>query len=135
MTQVVELAGDFYVLTGKELEHLAATATETRAIWTAPCNCVITGCSVVNPAAVTGNDTNSTNLNLLDAGAAGTGTTEIGNLDLATGTNLVANVPSALTVTATVLTAGDVVKVQYEKVGTGLLLTAEHFFQITYRRV
>jgi len=87
MTQTAELAGSFYVLTGKELEHLAATATETRAIWVAPCDCVITGCSLTNPAAVTGNNTNRTNLNLLDAGAGGTGTTEIGNLDLATGTN------------------------------------------------
>ena len=115
------------------LVHAAATATESRIIWVAPIDCVITGCSVMNPAAVTGDDTDRTNLNLLDAGAAGTGTTEIGNLDLATSTDLVANVPSALSVTATALTAGDVIKMSYEKVGNGLLLTAEHFFNITYR--
>ncbi|MBK6767432.1 MAG: hypothetical protein IPG71_14415 [bacterium] len=71
-------------------------------------------------AAVTGDNTNRTNLNILNKGASGSGTTEVGNLDLATGTNLTAfdstNLPlNATYVSGVALAEGDVVTIQHEK--------------------
>jgi cobalamin biosynthesis Mg chelatase CobN len=81
--------------------------------------------SVTPHAAATGDNTNTTNLNLINKGAAGAGTTEVGNRDLPTGTNLVAmdemTVPlNATFVNGVSLAEGDVLALQYEKVGTGL---------------
>lgn len=102
--------------------HAAATATEARAIFVAPRACKITGVSITPDAASTGDNTNTTNLNVINKGASGSGTTEIGNLDLVTSTNLTAFDEQAITITATALAAGDVVALQFEKVGTGVLV-------------
>lgn len=102
--------------------HAAATATEARVLFTAPRACKITNVSVTPDVASTGDNTNTTNLNIINKGAAGAGTTEIGNLDLATGTDLVAYDEKAITITATALAEGDVVAIQFEKVGTGVLV-------------
>lgn len=102
--------------------HAAATATEARAIFTAPRACKITGVSFTPDVASTGDNTNTTYLNVINKGASGSGTTEIGNLDLATGTNLTAFDEQAITITATSLAEGDVVALQFEKVGTGVLV-------------
>lgn len=105
----------------------AATATESHPIFVAPCACVLTSVNIVPQAAVTGDNTNKKNLNIINAGSAGSGSTEVGNLDLSTGTNLVAfdqkNIPLNATYTAGVtLAEGDVVKMEYEKVGNGVLV-------------
>lgn len=114
---------------------LAATATEVHPIFRAPFACIIPtdGVNVVPQADVTGDDTNTKYLNIQNRGSAGTGTTEIGHLDLATGVDLVdfdsKNIPLTAAVT---LAAGDVLAVQVEKVGTGVLLPNLHFV-ITYK--
>lgn len=102
--------------------HAAATATEARAIFVAPRACKVTGVSITPDAASTGDNTNTTNLNVINKGASGSGTSEIGNLDLATGTDLTAYDEKAITVTTTALAAGDVLALQFEKVGTGVLV-------------
>lgn len=109
---------------------LAATATEVHPIFVAPFACTIPtdGVNFVPQAAVTGDNTDSKNLNIQNRGSAGAGTTEVGHLDLVTGTNLVAfdskNIPLTAAVT---LAAGDVLAVQVEKVGNGVLLPNLHF--------
>lgn len=115
--------------------HAAATATEQWPCFFAPFPCVVTGCKVVPQTASTGDNTNTTNLNLVNKGAAGSGTTEIANLDLATGTNLTAFADSSLTVTGTLaqrtLAEGDVLTLQHEKVGTGVAV-GEVIVEISY---
>lgn len=103
----------------------AATATQKDPIFCAPRACRVTSVSVIPQAASTGDNTNTKNLNVLNAGSAGSGTTEIGNLDLATGTDLVAFDEKAIPFNTTYedgveLAEGDVLVLQTEKVGTGV---------------
>ncbi len=108
--------------------HAAATATEQRAAFHAPRACVVTGVCIIPDVASTGDNTNTTNLNIVNKGAAGAGTTEVGNLDLALATDLVAYDKKVIPLNATYLTsgvamaAGDVLNIQFEKVGTGVLV-------------
>ena len=105
--------------------HLAATATEEWPVFRAPFACTLKKLDIVPQAAVTGDNTNRTNLNIVNKGNAGSGTTEVANLDLATGTNLTAfdstNIPLNTTYASGVtLAEGDVVTIQQEKIGTGV---------------
>lgn len=108
--------------------HAAATATEKHPIFRAPFACKVTKIDAVAQAAVTGADTNTTHLNIINAGAAGAGTTEVGNLDLTSGTDMAALDSTNIPLNATYLTAGvtlaegDVLVLQHEKVGNGLLV-------------
>ncbi len=107
--------------------HAAATATEARSIFTAPCACVVRDVSYTPDVASTGDNTNTTNLNVINKGAAGSGTTEVGNLDLATGTDLVAFDNTRIPLNSTyadgvTLAKGDVIALQFEKVSTGVLV-------------
>jgi hypothetical protein len=104
---------------------LAATATTKFPIFTAPCKCRITAVSFMPQTGSTGDNTNTKNLNLINGGAAGAGTTEVGNLDLVTGTDLTALDEKAIPFNATysggvVLNEGDVLILEVEKVGTGV---------------
>lgn len=117
--------------------HAAATATELRPLFVAPFPCTITAVDIVPGAAVDTADTNTTHLNLIDTGSAGTGTDEVGNLDLVAATaDLVANDLRSIPLNATYLTSGvamaegDVLALQFEKVGTGLLVP-DSLFQLT----
>lgn len=110
-------------------QHAAATATEERAIFTAPCAARVRAVSITPDLATTGDNTNTTNLNLVNKGAAGVGTTEVGNLDLTTGVNLTALDEKAIPLNATyaagvVMAEGDVLALAYEKVGTGAAVGA-----------
>ena len=104
----------------------AGSATQEDPLFYAPVNCELLAVRVVPQAAVVGNDAARYNLNLVDKGLAGAGVAEIGNLDLATGTDLVAAAATAIPVTATagaqghVLHAGDAVTLQRELVGGGV---------------
>lgn len=103
--------------------HLAATATEKRAILSMPFRCNINRVAIAPQTAVTGADTNTTHLNVIDGGADGTGTTEIGALDLTSGNDLVAlddNDIIARSAADVAMDADDVLVLQHEKVGTGL---------------
>jgi hypothetical protein len=100
----------------------AATATSSFSIFTAPAACRIRAVTVTPDVATTGNTTNTKNLNVVNKGATGAGTTEIGNLDLITGENLVAFDEKNIPITATALAEGDVVALQVEQVGTGVIV-------------
>ena len=115
----------------------AATATQTNMIWIAPDAVQVVGVEVAAGAGVTGNNSNTKNLNLIDAGT-GAGTTEVGNLDLVTGTDLTAKTPRAIvdadagTGAAFSLDAGDGLALIVEKVGTGVAVP-DLLVRITYR--
>ena len=103
--------------------HLAATSTEKMSLFVAPYDCRLKAVHFAPNAAVTGANTNTTHLNIIDAGAAGAGTTELGALDLTSGNDLVAHTDNAVVSGLTTdLTLGDAIVVEFEKVGTGLLV-------------
>lgn len=98
----------------------AGTATSSFSIFTAPCPCRVRAVTFTPDVATTGNNSNTKNLNVVNKGASGAGTTEIGNLDLLTGVNLVAFDETNIPITATALAEGDVLALQVEQVGTGV---------------
>jgi hypothetical protein len=105
--------------------HAAATASEKLKIFEAPVDCTVTSVEFVSAIAVTGVDTNTTHLNLIDGGAAGAGSTEVGNYDLTDGNDLAANTAQELAGAAGAgtdfdLDEGDYLMLQWEKVGNGL---------------
>lgn len=104
----------------------AADATIAYPIFRAPDTCVVSKVEIVPQAAITGQDTNYRELNLINAGSAGAGTTELANIDLASGTNLTALDGKAFTLAANVsMSAGDVLKIESALVGeTGLAVPA-----------
>ena len=104
--------------------HAAATATEKVNIFRAPFACKIVSVEVIPDAAATGDNTNSTHVNLLNAGTAGTGTTELGALDYATGTDAAVGVAQDVYRPASPLAiaSGVILQAQLEKVSSGLAL-------------
>lgn len=122
-------AGENNVLTRDEV-HAAATATEERGMFTAPCACRVTNIDYVPDVATTGDNTNTTNIAVINKGAAGVGATSVAAKALPTGTNLVAFDSHALALVGAAIIAaggidlaeGDVLTVQYTKVGTGVLV-------------
>jgi hypothetical protein len=105
----------------------ALTATQLNMIWVAPEAVTVLGVAVAAATAVTGDNTDTKNLNLIDAGT-GSGTAEVGNLDLVTGTNLTAKTPRAIVdadagVGASFnLDAGDGLALEVEEVGSGVAI-------------
>jgi hypothetical protein len=104
----------------------AATATETLVEFMAPFDCRLKGVGIIPTADIAGVATNYTNVNVVNAGTDGAGTTELANKDF-----------NATTVTATGhkinwvgtglttdLSEGTVIKIEYEKNGDGLLIPA-----------
>lgn len=100
--------------------HLAATATEKVKLYVAERACRVKKVAIHPAAAVTGDDTNRTNLNVDH------GTTEVANLDLETGTDLVALAETVLYEPATplALAAGEYIGLEWEKVASGVLVPA-----------
>lgn len=98
--------------------HAAATATEATVVYVAERACRLKKVDIYPRAAITGADSNTTHLNLLDE------STEIANRDLTSGNDHVANAKHALYAPASprVLHAGDRIRLQHEKVGNGLLV-------------
>jgi hypothetical protein len=110
--------------------------TEERVIFIAPCKCRVVGIEFASDAAITGDNTNTTNVNIKDKGSAGVGTTEVANLDYPTGVAAIAldrnSIPLNTTYTDGVdMDEGDTLTVEYEKVGTGVLI-GPSLFQIDY---
>jgi hypothetical protein len=110
------------------IAHAAATATEDIAAFVAPYACRVKAVGFVPFASVTGANTNTTHLNVINRGSAGVGTTAVTNYDLISGNNLtgldVKWISSALT---TSLAEYDVLVLQAEKVGSGLDVPAGVF--------
>ena len=113
--------------------HAAATATELVNIWRAPFACKVRTVEIIPDVSITGTATNYTDVNLVNAGTDGAGTTELANKDFLSGTNGVAGTAIALYAPATYLSvaSGVLFKLQLEKVGTGLALP-RFFAVITY---
>ena len=110
----------------RSIAHAAATATEVIGLAIIPCDAEIISIDFIPDGATTGNDTNRTNLNVMNRGILGTGTTELGNLDLATGSDLTAFKREAVYNPSTKLrvVAQSVIAIQFEKVGTGVAVSA-----------
>lgn len=111
-----------------------SNATVKEAIWMAPAPCVLTGLSVVlNTSAITGDNTNRINLNVLDGDAAGTGTTEIGNHDFTLGVDLAQYATLTFTITETTMAEGDKLVLQAEDNGSGGIFGG--IAEVSYRYV
>jgi hypothetical protein len=107
----------------------AATTTESHPLFVAPQKCRVTLVDIIPQAAVTGDNSNTKQLNIVNRGSAGSGSTEVGNLDLTLAVNLVAmdlkNIPLAaayLDPIGVELAAGDVLALEYEKTGNGVAM-------------
>lgn len=111
---------------------LAADATKAWPVFLASQDVQVVGAYHVPQATITGADTNSFNLNLINAGKNGAGTTEVGHVDYTSGTDAVAFGAVSLGVTPFTLAAGAVLTAQREKVGTGLAMP-EGVVVIVYR--
>jgi hypothetical protein len=96
--------------------HAAATATEKAVVYVAERKCRLKKVDFYARRAITGADTNTTHLNLLDEA------TEIANRDLTSGNDHAAGAKHALFAPATprVLDAGDRLFLEWQKVGNGL---------------
>lgn len=109
------------VIQGQFIAHAAATATEYIVSVVIPIKGRLRAAYVIANAAVTGADTNTTHLNLVNGGVAGTGTTELAALDLTDGNDLASGAKSIMSEALTTqLDAGTVVRLQAQKVGDGL---------------
>ncbi|MBV6425157.1 MAG: hypothetical protein NAOJABEB_02971 [Steroidobacteraceae bacterium] len=133
VTKLHDIPGNFVDRVPLE-SHAAATATEKRLLWIAPFAVKIVSIVGYFDAASTGDTTNSTNINLINGGTDGIGTTEIGNIDYATGTNIAIGTAQSFYAPASPVAyaAGTHIIVQFEKVSSGLLI-GRGTFVITYQ--
>ncbi len=108
--------------------------TRLDTIFRAPFNCQITAVSYIPDAAITGADTNTRHVNIVDRGLDGLGTDEIANKDYTNGVDATALNEEVLTMTSLnhVLSEGDVVAAEFEEIGTGIGVPAG-MFVIFYR--
>lgn len=123
-TQLHDIPGAFQA-TYQLRAHAAATATEQAYCFVAPFACKIRSVQVIWDAAITGADTNSSSVGVLNTGTDGTGTTALGTAvayvsgtDAAQGATVDLYAPSPYTAIA----VGVKLAVQITKVGTGLAL-------------
>jgi hypothetical protein len=93
-------------------------------ILAAPRAGTLTAVSYATVTAITGANTNTRLVALVNKGAAGTGTTVMATLQFDSGVNTTANVPKVITLSATpanlVVAAGDMLQWQSTHVGTGI---------------
>ena len=101
----------------------AADATADFVVFEAPVNCKVEKVKVIPGAAVTGADTNTRHLNLINRGANGAGTTEIANYDLTSGNDAgVAGLVLYAPPSPLAVVQGTQLALQVEKVGNGIAL-------------
>lgn len=90
----------------------------------APFACTVTAVEFVPEAAITGANTNSRTVSLVNKGQAGSGTTTVASLALVTGVNAAANDEKAITLSVApadlVLAAGDTLQWRSIHIGTGI---------------
>ncbi len=105
---------------------LAADATAEWPIFYADRDCRILRVGIVAYSTITGANTNTFHVNILNKGAAGVGTTEIGNKDFVSGTNATAFVEYDVVAESAnaAMARGEVLNLQREKVGTGMAMPA-----------
>lgn len=112
---------------GTEFMHMApvaaGSATQSHVIFVAPAAGTVTEVHITTRTAVTGDNTNRKNLNIINKGSDGSGSTEIANLDLVTSTDLVAFDETAIGTGLSVsVSEGDVIVVEYELIGSGVAI-------------
>ncbi|MFE5332558.1 hypothetical protein ACFRCG_39890 [Embleya sp. NPDC056575] len=93
-------------------------------LFQAPFNCTVTTVEYVPESAITGADTNSRTLSLVNKGAAGSGSTSVASLALTSGVNATAYNERTITLSGTAanldLAAGDTLQWRSVHVGTGI---------------
>lgn len=111
--------------------HAAATADEHLCAFRSPCRALLKGVSWVPLTAVTGANTDSTNINIQNRGTDGNGTDELANVDFEEGTNAADLTALAIYSPAAgselQMSTGTVIAAQFEKVGLGLDLPGGSF--------
>lgn len=100
---------------GNDLNTVAGVVAE---------DATVTAVTYITPSAVTGADTNSRTVSVINKGAAGSGSTSVASLALTNGVNTTAFVPKTITLSATAanldVSAGDVLVFNSLHVGTGI---------------
>ena len=93
-------------------------------IYQAPRAGTVTAVGYATVTAITGANTNTRSVSLVNKGSSGSGTTVIATLQFDSGVNTTANVPKTITLSATpvnlVVAAGDMLQWQSTHVGTGI---------------
>lgn len=96
----------------------------TTVVWVAPRDCTISGVTYTTVTAITGANTNTRAVSLVNKGQSGAGSTVIATLQFDSGVNTVAADEKAITLSGTpanlVVSAGDVLQWQSTAVGTGI---------------
>lgn len=111
----------------------ASMSTFRVPIFVAPFRCELVSVFIIASATVTGANTNTVHLNLINGGAEGAGTTELAALDLVSGTDIDVG-KTSLFATETFLDQGTMLELEAEEQGTGLGADmAEMLLYITYR--
>tara|TARA_Y100000310_G_scaffold345002_1_gene461094 strand:- start:7803 stop:8255 length:453 start_codon:yes stop_codon:yes gene_type:complete len=103
----------------------AGESTKRNPIFTAPFRCELGEVAIINSTLVSGANTNTVHLNLINGGSEGAGTTELDTIDLVSGTDLIVgktllfdNIQGASA--EVFLTQGDILELESEEIGTGL---------------
>lgn len=93
-------------------------------IWVAPRDGTVTAVTYSTVTAITGANTNTRSVTLVNKGQAGAGTAVVATLQFDSGVNTVASDEKTITLSATpanlVLVAGDVLQWQSTHIGTGI---------------
>lgn len=93
-------------------------------VWVAPRDLTISGVTYTTVTAITGANTNTRSVSLVNKGQAGAGTTVVATLQFNSGVNTVAADEKTITLSVTasdlVVVAGDVLQWQSTAVGTGI---------------
>ncbi len=112
-----------HIVVGKFRVIQSSEPTFREPVFVASFNCELKEVTIVNSTLVSGADTNQVNLNLIDGGAEGAGTTQIANIDLVSGTDLAVGKTQLFDGTTTALerflSLGDILELEAEEIGTG----------------
>lgn len=118
---VQDLPG-LHTSSGRTTVIATSDATEEQVIFRAPFRCRVQSVTVTPDADVSGANTNTRHLNIINKGNDGDGTTEVANLDLTLAVDLDQADGTVIPLTAgeILLAEGDVLAVEFEEIGTGI---------------
>lgn len=106
------------------IAHAAATATETLTVFKTPCRAKLKAVKWIPDTAITGANTNTTHINIINRGTDGTLTTEIANKDWTSGVNTTAfgevSIYAPAAGSELQVSLNHIISCTFEKVGTGL---------------
>ena len=107
-----------------EVPAVAAAVTLRTPIWEAPAAGKLTGASYTPSAGVTGADTNTRTVSVINRTSAGAGSTSMASLALTNGVNMTSGDEKALTLSGTaanlVFAAGDIIAFESVHAASGL---------------